>query len=422
MKQYLFTLFYTLLWTLALPFVFLNKRLQNHWAQRLGRHDADTACDVWIQAASVGEAMLALSLTHDLLDRQDDLAILITTTTTQGYDILTKHLPNYPGSTPPRIRICPLDHPCIMHGFVRRTHPKVVVLLETELWPGLLGACKRYHCPVLVANGRMSLQSFAAYTCLGSLFRSLAPTEILAVSDLDASRFSTIFNQARVSTMPNIKFDRLDTEAAISYVANPLSRFFKPSAKLVVLGSIREEEEPIIQETLSRLVDKHPTTIVALVPRHEHRITAWQQYLTSANLSWVMRSACTTHVKPGTVVLWDRFGELSALYALSKAAFVGGSLAPLGGQNFLEPLVQGVRPIIGPSWDNFHWVGQELMNQGLVTIVTHAKELAHKLGTPPSMSREKVCTLAHNYLSQHKGGTARVGTTVREILAQSTSR
>ncbi len=419
MTPRIFTLLYTLLWTLALPFVFLNKRLQDHLNQRLGREKIRTTYDVWIQAASVGESMLAIALARHLLGKREGLDILISTNTAQGYDILTRHFQEQAekrAGKAPHIRICPLDHPSIMHRFVQQIAPKVVVLLETELWPGLLGACKKHHCPVLVANARMSQKSFAGYTCLGSAFGSLAPQEIMAISPSDAARFSMLFDRAKVTTMPNIKFDRMDTEPAIPYVANPLSHMFRPSAKLVTLASIREEEEPIIQDVLTRFVKNHPATIVALVPRHEHRTTAWKQFLTSSNMPWVLRSELDSHVRPGTVILWDRFGELAAVYALSKAAFVGGSLAPLGGQNFLEPLIQGVRPIIGPSWENFYWVGQELIEQNMVTFVNNAEELAQKLGIPPSMSREKICAHAKNYLSRHQGGTARVSEKIMAML------
>ena len=415
MNARLFTLLYTLIWTMALPFVFLNKRLREHWRERLGWGDTGKKHDVWIQAASVGEAFLAVSLAEHLLRESSDLDVLITTNTSQGYDILTDHVHNQLSPNTPDVRICPLDHPWIIDRFMQKTAPRAVVLLETELWPGLLGACRKRDCAVLVANARMSPKSFSGYMRLGSVLRALAPKEIMAISPNDAARFSMIFEDAHVSTMSNIKFDRIADSPAITYVANPLSRFFRPSAKLVALGSIREEEEPAIGDTLTRLMKDHPTTIVALVPRHQHRIQAWQEFLESAGISWLLRSELDTPVKPGTVVLWDRFGELPAVYALAKNAFVGGSLVPLGGQNFLEPLAQGVRPVIGPSWKNFHWVGRELMDQGMVTVVTDSQELARELGTSATMSRENVRAAADDYLSSRKGGTAMVARKIAEL-------
>jgi 3-deoxy-D-manno-octulosonic-acid transferase len=199
-------------------------------------------------------------------------------------------------------------------------------------------------------------------------------------------------------------------------VANPLSHFFRPSAKLVALGSIREEEEPAICSTITRLAHNHPTVIMALVPRHQHRLDFWKTFLQSSAIPWTLRSQLDAPVKPGTIVLWDRFGELQHVYALAKTAFVGGSLAPLGGQNFLEPLAQGVCPVIGPYWDNFHWVGRELIDQGLVTVISDPEQLADKLGAPPSMSREKVRAAADAYLASRKGGTALVGNRMARLI------
>ncbi|GAU09062.1 3-deoxy-D-manno-octulosonic acid transferase [Desulfoplanes formicivorans] len=416
MKTSLFLGLYTLLWTLALPLVFLNKRLREHWFARLGWSIGRKHHDIWMQAASVGEAFLAISLADHLAREHPELSVLITTNTSQGYDILTEHARKCPEATRPAISICPLDHPWIISRFMRRTTPGAVVLLETELWPGILGYCKRHKCPVLVANARMSPTSFAGYMPLSPILESLGPTDIMAISSADGARFSLLFKDARVTTMPNIKFDRIGENPTIPYVANPLSRFFRPSAKLVALGSIREEEEPVISAAITQLVSHHPATIIALVPRHQHRISAWKTFLKSTSISWVLRSKLVGPVKPGTVVLWDRFGELQHIYALAKTAFVGGSLAPLGGQNFLEPLAQGVCPVIGPFWKNFHWVGQELIDQGLVTVVSDHQQLANELGAAASMSREKVRAAAEAYLASRRGGTALVGARIASLL------
>jgi 3-deoxy-D-manno-octulosonic-acid transferase len=422
MKTKLFTAIYTLFWTLALPVVFVNKRLREHWPGRLGWGIGRKSHDLWIQAASVGEGFLAISLTDYLLKNHPELSILITTNTSQGLDILTDHFQKYSESNRPDIRICPVDHPLVVGWFMRRISPKIVVLLETELWPGILMQCKKRNCPVLVANGRMSPKSLAGYLRFQRVLKDIGPQQIMAISSSDASRFATIFENACVTTMPNIKFDRIGDTPAISYVANPLSRFFRPSSKFVVFGSIREEEEPAIQNALTRLITDHPTTIAALVPRHLHRISAWKEFLASGSIPWILRSRLAEEpVKPGTIVLWDLFGELPAVYALAKTAFVGGSLAPLGGQNFLEPLAQGVRPVIGPSWSNFNWVGEDLITQGFVTIVATADELANELGSSTTMSRENVRAATDEYIASKQGGTAMVAQRIIESVSNGVS-
>ena len=93
------------------------------------------------------------------------------------------------------------------------------------------------------------------------------------------------------------------------------------------------------------------------------------------DIPWSLRSQTEHLVSQGTVILWDTFGELSLAYKISRAAFVGGSLAPLGGQNFLEVIIYGVVPVIGPSWENFAWIGSEIVEKGLVRIAADWREV-----------------------------------------------
>ena len=411
----LFSLCYGSIWTLALPLVFLSRRLRYGWRQRVGLDIPEGSFDIWIQAASGGEAYLAVEIIKGLAPEQKR-TVLVTTTTQQGVEILRTALLGT-GITPePEIRIVPLDHPLIVKRFLRRMTAGLLVLLETEIWPSLLMESHRTKCPVLLANGRLSTPSLAGYLPFRSLIAPMAPDRVLAISPKDQQRFDTVFGSATTSVMPNIKFDRILGEEPLSYVANPLSHFFKPGNRLTVLGSVREEEEPAIRQVIERLMREHPKSMIALVPRHMHRVEAWKDFLEKSGISWQLRSELEHHVKPGTLVLWDVFGELSAVYGLAKTVFVGGSLAPLGGQNFLEPLAQGVCPVIGPSWKNFHWVGDEIIDKGLVRMVHSPDELATVLSSPPKKSRERVLALTAAYLNSRKGGTKQVCRTIEGML------
>lgn len=411
---HIFAMIYGFAWTMALPFVFISRRLREGWRQRVGWDIPQKDYDLWIQAASGGEAYLAVEIIKGLGDTHH--AILVTTTTEQGRDILCTNLHQCGIDPEPDIRLCPLDHPLIVNRFMGHMTPRLMVLLETEIWPSLLMACSRKNCPVLLANGRLSTPSLAGYLPFKTLLAHMAPARIMAVSPTDRRRFATLFGPEKTFSMPNIKFDRILDQKPIAYVANPLSHFFKPGSRLIVLGSVREEEEQGIRHVISRILADHPTTILALVPRHMHRIQAWEEFLQTSGIFWHLRSQLKHRVKPGSVVLWDVFGELPAVYALAKNVFVGGSLAPLGGQNFLEPLAQGVSPVIGPFWKNFHWVGHEIIDNGLVTMVHNADELAATLNLPPKKSRENVRTQTDAYLKSHQGGTTMVCRQIGEMM------
>lgn len=120
----------------------------------------------------------------------------------------------------------------------------------------------------------------------------------------------------------------------------------------------------------------------------------------------------------GTVILWDTVGELPSAYAHARAAFVGGSLAPLGGQNFLEALIGGVIPVIGPSWEDFRWVGTGLFEIGLARIGADwravAGHLVRDLKHPPS--REEVKAKARAYFSGRRGGASAACRRIAECL------
>ena len=136
------------------------------------------------------------------------------------------------------------------------------------------------------------------------------------------------------------------------------------------------------------------------------------------SLSWVLKSETDTPVPAGTIIVWDTFGELQKAYALSNAVFVGGSLAPLGGQNFLEPLIHGVVPVIGPSWENFAWVGKDIIRENLLQVKSDWKgvsdTLVKNLTDPPP--RSKISRSALQYVKARQGGTEQACRLINDSL------
>ncbi len=163
---------------------------------------------------------------------------------------------------------------------------------------------------------------------------------------------------------------------------------------------------------------------IALFPRHLHRIGAWRGRLDRLGVSWVLRSALEAYpnsaLPAGVVILWDAVGELSEAYGRARAAFVGGSLAPLGGQNFIEPLMNGVIPVIGPSWEDFKWVGEALFTSGLARIGADWRAVAdlliRDLNHPPD--RRRVQADARAYFSRRKGGAQEACRLISACLRQ----
>jgi 3-deoxy-D-manno-octulosonic-acid transferase len=162
-----------------------------------------------------------------------------------------------------------------------------------------------------------------------------------------------------------------------------------------------------VLKIISEIHHRQPDTVIGLFPRHLHRIDHWQRLLQSRGILWRLRSDIKTQLPKGSVILWDVFGELGLAYSQASAAFVGGSLAPLGGQNFLEPLICGVTPVIGPFWDNFKWVGKEIIDVGIVHQAMSWKEVAEILiaAIMNPQPREEVRLRAKAYIKDRQGGT-----------------
>jgi len=413
---------YDTLWRVCIPLLRLNSRLKDGYGTRC-TGDKLKPADIWIQAASAGEAYLALSLI-DNMHSADPIHILVTTNTRQGLDIIKKAIE---AKSINQITVesayIPFDRPALMDKVVQHIGPKLMILLETEIWPGLLFALKKNNVRTIIINGRVTPKSLKGYMRWPSLWETLCPDKILAISDDDAYRFATLFGQNKVQKMSNIKFDRLNT--ILQDTNNPLKMFIPELTPFLVLGSVRQPEENQVENILLKIRSSVPETIIGLFPRHMHRIKYWEQALVKLDIQWKRRSELTSiNVPAGTVIIWDTFGELNAAYALAKSVFVGGSLAPLGGQNFLEPMIYGIKPVIGPSWENFAWVGNDIFKQGLAITTTSWQSVASELigqlrqTNPDSDQQQKA---AIRYIEERKGGTLQACNLISELLTESTA-
>ncbi len=375
------------LWAAATPLVRRNRRLSQGFEDRIaltgepfaGRDavDADTGPLIWVQAASGGEAALVRALLREAGTLPEFVArsprFFCTTWTAQGVDVLRTIAP--PSGISLLARYVPLDNPALMRQAVALARPACVVLLETEIWPGLMAACREADVPLLLLNARMTPKSLSGYRLLRPLLREIRPDRILAISEDDAARFADIFGPEGVSVMPNIKFDGATLTPPVG--ADPfagLAAEADPAMPRLALASVRQEEEEALLGILPRLLAGGAALAVA--PRHMHRVDVWRKALVPYGAVLRSELLAGTATSPAGPLIWDTFGDLALLYAHVDAAFVGGSLAPLGGQNFLEAPALGTRALVGPHLNNFLWVGEEIFQTGTVERVADAEALA----------------------------------------------
>ena len=410
---------YQVLWWLILPFLRRNHRLAQGFDQRCLKEDKLHQADLWIQSASAGEAYLAWEILKKI-PQDIHLRILVTTNTSQGLGILEQAIMTLASSNPSlslQSAYFPFDSPTIIKRAVSMVRPCLMVLLETELWPALMAALKTKGCQIAVVNARMTQHSLRHYMLWPTFWRRRQPNHILAISNQDKIRFEKLFGVQGLTTIPNIKFDRLEDNDTHdkSHIKNNKGKL--PRDTFLVLGSIRTPEEAHVEQIIQHILSRRTDAVIGLFPRHMHRLNYWRGALQRLGVDWVLRSSHQP-LKSGGVILWDVFGELGSAYLSARAAFVGGSLVRLGGQNFLEPLVKGVPTIIGPYWGNFKWIGNQIIHLGILNQTDSWKGVADfllaRIINP--VDKESLKREALTYIRARQGGAQQASELILRVL------
>lgn len=402
-----------------MPFLHRSPRIFLGWDQRTLAQAPAGPFDLWIQAASGGESILTVMILEELASAplSRPVRVLATSGTRQGIDSLMKGRDRLAagGAVDLTVAHFPFDAPRLMAKAFSRFAPKLAIIVETELWPAFLVTARRRQVPVFLVNGRMSEKSFRTYRHFSGFFHGYGPDRVWAISPPDGERFGQVIGQEKVGLMNNIKFDRIKPQTLPC--PSPIAGLLAEAAPFVLLGSVRREEEEKVLTAIAATLAARPNLVIGLFPKHIERADAWLALLQAAGIPAIKRSLAAGRCRPGTVLVWDVFGELAGAYGLASATFVGGSLLDLGGQNFLEPLVFGLKPIIGPYWKNFAWVGRDIITAGLVREVADENELAQALvealDTPGT--RAEVIDQVRTFFAPRKGGTALV---CRQIIEQ----
>ena len=370
-----FRFFYCLLWLVALPVALarlgwkgrLNPGYRKHWRERLALDlpvSPKGSFDLWIHAVSVGEARAMMPLVDAL--RPSYPNILVTCTTPTGRATAEELLK---GSA--IVAYLPFDSPWLISRFLRVAKPKLGLLIETELWPGICDAAKRSGVPLWLVNARLSQRSADGYAKGGALTRAMLASlaGIAAQSQDHAARFRSL-GANHVSVTGNIKFDTA-LPADIDKRAIALAAHLVASRNFWVAGSTREGEEGLLLDALRG----HPLrkkAMAVIVPRHPER---WNLTVEAAHERG-FRVARRTDVNipiDAEVVVGDSMGEMLAYYGGARAVVMGGTLGGTGGQNLIEPCAMGVPVVLGPSVFNFQQAAHEAVAAGAAVSVPHAE-------------------------------------------------
>jgi len=327
---------------------------------------------VWFQAVSVGEVEVARRLLAELQERFPHLPCLLSSTTLAGRRLAARAMRN--GGV--RTFYFPLDLPLVVRHAIRRLQPRVLILVETEIWPNLLKTCARTGIPVVMVNGRISDRSYPRYRFFRFFLRQiLSGVSLFCMqSERDAERILSLGAPGdRVRVTGNVKWDLEGTETSAAAVRESLA--IPADSPVLVAGSTSEGEEATVLSAWEQLRADAPKLRLVLAPRHPDRFDKVAGILKDRGIPFARRSdGSPSPVAP--VLLLDTIGELKRAYAAGTVCFVGGSLVGRGGQNLMEPAAQGRPVLFGPRTENFSEAAQLLLKTGAGFRVTDAASLA----------------------------------------------
>lgn len=384
---------------------------------------------LWVQAVSVGEMLVALKLIDALRVRSPRLPLILSTTTTTGYQLATEHI-----GPETELVYTPID----LLGAVRRAfdvlRPSQVVIVDGGLWPNQLWEARQREIRTVLVNARLSPRSERRFrrfrTLAANMFRLLDLVCVPEVGDL--ARWESLgVPSSNLQHTGSIKFDdapRINRRARpcgdLSIKAPPredLAAVLRqvcpdPNAPILLAGSTHAGEEQIVAETFLKLRRRFRSLFLIIAPRHVERTTQIRSELATLGLRVATRTtfkatsdAGASTAGPPHVFLLDTTGELRDWYALATVVFIGKSLTGIGGQNPAEAINAGRPVIFGPHMENFAELIQVLLAAGAAIQIAAAADMenicARLLSNPAE--RQRMVDAASRQVAVHRGAAAR---------------
>ncbi len=370
---------YTILFYCALPLLLLRHKRKAKQAtiakgrlhERLGQSPILDQC-IWLHAVSVGETIAAVPLVKALIAKYPTTPILLTTTTATGSEQVHKLLGNKVHHV-----FLPYDLPLLIKRFMKRSKPKLLIIMETELWPNLLTECKKRNLPTMLANARLSNKSFQNYKKIAKSTRYMLNqfSIVAAQSQEDAENFLQLgLTKEKLLMSGNLKFD-LKISDAIKTKGKQIKQAIG-ARPIFIAASTHEGEEKIILSAFELLIKEKPDCLLILVPRNPERFQKVEKLCQQQKLNTLCRSSEKLPQSTTQVFLIDKMGELLLFYAASDIAFVGGSLVPVGGHNMIEPAVFGLPILTGPYLGNFLAISKLLQQAQAMHIASDDASIA----------------------------------------------
>lgn len=374
---------------------------------------------VWFHAASMGEVRSLRGILEALARERPGAGVVVTTQTETGWHEARRLYPEA------AVLKAPLDLSWTVRRALRRLKPSALVLVESEFWPNLVRSAARRDIPVAVAGGTISERSFRRMSSLPlrPFARAVFPelSRVWAADDAAAERFLDLGTPpGALVAAGSPKFDvpePVPPPGSEPFLA--ALRTWKGQGALLVAGSTHEGEEDAMVEAAAQLRRRFALRLV-LAPRHPQRFEAAARRLEASGVRFVRRSERRDGALPAEadVCLLDAMGELAAVYPEADAAFVGGSLVPVGGHNVLEPAACGVPSAWGPHARQFAAECRGLAAAGGGVEVADADRLGEVLAVWLSdpVARRRAGEKARRFVVSHRGVSARIARELAGLL------
>lgn len=423
---------YLLLLIAVAPVLFFRRWTQGKyrrgWSEkltgRLSRQHPDRPC-LWFHAVSVGEVLQLQKVLEECEARLSGCEFLITVTTETGFDVARTKYPRH------TIQYFPLDFTWAVDRALRAIRPRLIVLVELELWPNFILAAKRRQIPLVLINGRIGEKSFRGYQRIRWLMaRLLSCFEVLACqTSTSAGRLMALGAPLdRAVVTGNIKFDRVESDRNNSRTLCLKQAFrLTESDRVFIAGSTQSPEEQYALDAYRQLLPRHPDLRLIIVPRHKERFEEVAQLIRENQCELLRRSECpapnadrseATDSGQRPIILLDTLGELAACYGLADIAFVGGSLTNRGGQNMLEPAGFGAAVLFGPNTWNFKDIAEALLTLNAARVVTGPDQLGSTVDEllKHSAAGRQMGQAAAEWVRTQQGATQRTVDLIERVI------
>jgi len=414
--------FYSLLFYLLVPVVLVRVWLRGRKlpayrkriGERFGHWPEMPEGMLWVHTVSVGETIAARPLIERWLERHPDIPVLVTTMTPTGSDTVKAQFDE-------RVyhAYLPWDLPHVQKRLLRTLKPRALVIMETELWPNLVHACRKAKVPVLLANGRLSIKSMRGYRKLRWLTQPMlnSLTGIAAQYAPDAERFHELgVEQGRLEVTGSIKFDLPLTSELHSRIEHYRKQLH--GRPVWVAASTHTGEDEQVLEVHKAVRTHLPDALLILVPRHPDRFDTVADLLDQNRWRFSRRSRVQKPRKTDAVFLADTLGELMLFYGAAQAAFIGNTLNGGGGHNPIEPAALARPVLMGPSYFNFQSIVDAMAKDHSAVIVEDTQELSKRLiGLLKSQDlRDTFGQRAYLFFQQQQGALKRLENWIEKQL------